>query len=137
MPAVAAKNPVSLRVQLSLPEDVITHYDHKAREVGLTFETLIALHLVETAKWASQRPLYLTDDDRHAMEKLFSRNLRSAKELVEQTAKLARVQIGTVLVNLNENIITRLRSRCPRQEQFENFVARNVKELIERFVELR
>src|SRR5690349_20666334 len=122
---------VSLRVKLSLPDEVVAHYEQKSRDQGVSLEALIARKLTDTVQWTSQRPIYVNDQERKDLERQLGHNIGSGKQLVEAIGKLARIRFGTVDVNLNENVLVRLRSRCPRMEQFESFLRRNVTELIE------
>src|SRR5690348_6732484 len=102
MPALA--EPVSLRVKLSLPEDVLQAYEQRARNSGLSLETLLARRLSDTVNQQSQRPLYLTDSDRSALEQQLGHNLGSAKQLIDAVGKLARVKTGPVGINLRETL---------------------------------
>lgn len=127
----------SLRVKLDMPENIVAGYEQMARSMGLTLERLLAKKLTETIGQTSQRPIYISDAERIELEKMLGHNLGSAKALVGEVGKLARVRIAGVDIALTETLLMRLRSRCPRMEPFEAYLERNMVALLEQFTQMR
>lgn len=136
MPTATAE-PISLRVKLSLPEDILQQYELRARATGMSLERLLANRLTDTVNQTSQRPIYLTDADRMALESQLSRNLGNAPQLIEAVGKLAKIKIGPATLNMKESLVARLRSRCPRNEDFGDFLERTLLRCLEEFAGLR
>ncbi len=136
MPATIAE-PVSLRVKLTLPEQVIAYYEERARATGISLETLLARRLTDTMEQNAQRPIYLNDTDRTALEKQLGHNLGSPRQLIDAVAKLGRIRVGPIAVNLKEALVARLQSRCPRNQKFENFLEQTIVAVLEQFTGLR
>ena len=131
-------DPVSLRVSLSLPPQTIAAYEHRAVRRSRSLESEIATTLQETQQWISDQPLYISDSERKALEKALGRNLGNSRALVEAVEKLGRVRLPVgAQINLQEPVIARLQSRCPRQEKFSLFLERTMRNLLEQYVGLR
>lgn len=137
MPQTASTESTSLRVKLKLSDEILAEYERKASDMGISLDTLVSRKLSESAKWNAQIPLYLSDDDRKTLEKILGHNFNSTTTLIDSVRRLALIKIEHVPITLREEVLARLRSRCPRAEPVENYIERTLTMLLEQFVGLR
>lgn len=135
MPAIAEST--SLRVKLSLSEDILRQYEERARATGVALEELLARRLTETVGQTANRPIYFNDAARIELEGLLGHNLGGAKQVLDAVGKLARIRTGPATINLNEALLARLRSRCPRNKKFDDYLGETMVMLLEQFTGLR
>lgn len=123
--------------KLKLSNSILEEYEDQARASGRTLDEYLSIKLAEMVHHTSVRSLYVNDKARKELETLLRRNISNPEALVKAVASLSRVKVGTVSVNLEEPVNTRLRSRCPRNEKFEHYLHALVTAMLEREAGLR
>lgn len=133
MPATSA----DYIVRLPLPESIISAYEKEAERDGKTLEAFLAQHLRKTKPLVNQqKPLILTDAQRRRIENAIAKGFDDGSQLADSCEKLTALNIAGLDVNLSEQTITRLQTRCYGMP-FDAFVRQTVVRLLETEVGLR
>lgn len=101
---------VQLRVELD--EDLVASYQRQADKADKTLEDVLAARLAKAVRYTSEKPLYIDDAQRRALERLLARNFDTPQALVAEVERLNRVTVGGTRINLPPDILDRVDSRC-------------------------
>ena len=124
-------------VRLSLPESLITTYEKEAERVGKPLDEFIAQHLRKTrALLAQEKPLIVTDADRRRIETALAKGFNDGSQLADACSKLTAINVNGLDVNVSEQVIERLKTRCYGMT-FDEFVQATVQRLLETEVGIR
>ena len=123
MPAVQT----DVRFSLVLPESIYNQYPSEDEMVK---------RLTQCVKMNSQNPMYLTDQDRNALNQVMGRMIRTAAELLAILKQKHEIKVGSVKVPLEDNLIARLETRRFGLS-LEELIKKQVTECLEQFVGLR
>jgi len=123
MPAVQT----DVRFSLVLPESIYNQY---------ASEDEMVKRLTQCVKMDSQNPMYLTDQDRNALNQVMGRMIRTAAELLAILKQKHEIKVGSVKVPLEDNLIARLETRRFGLS-LEELIKKQVIECLEQFVGLR
>ena len=80
--------------------------------------------------------MYLTDQDRNALNQVMGRMIRTAAELLAILKQKHEIKVGSVKVPLEDNLIARLETRRFGLS-LEELIKKQVIECLEQFVGLR
>ena len=123
--------------RIDLPDDLAELYSRQAAQQNTTIEALLAARLRESVGHTSQKPLYIADAERREIDAILGRNIGSAKELIAAVRRMGEVRVENVRVTLPPGVLDRLKSRHFSDLPFDAWLAEQVREWAERFVELR
>jgi hypothetical protein len=123
-------------VKVSLPEDVAQAYEKQSEKKGVALSYLLRTRLEGSVKHTDTKPLYITDAQRRALERILGDNLSSSQGLVMLVEKLATMSVGDVAVTLPVSLLSRLKDRC-FGKSLKEVVGTEVKIALETFVGLR
>lgn len=124
---------IATGLRITIPEDIYDQYD--SQEPGKA-EELIEKRLRDTASWP-KLPLCLHDSERRQLESALKQNFRDGSQLVKAVSRLSKVRIDKAELQLEATVNERLRTHCPRNVKFEDYLVNLIREQLERFVELR
>lgn len=122
---------MQVSVKLDLPLDVFNIYESQG-----PLDKVLAAQLAKCCTYAAKKPLYINDEQRQALDKLFGRNFGSADELVKAVAELVSISVDNVEVPLNPLLTKRLKSRC-FGKPFNQFLAERAIAGLEEFAGMR
>ena len=118
-------------LRLSLPDSLITTYEKEAERSGKPLDEFVAQHLRKTkALLAQNKPLILTDSDRQRIEAALAKGFNDGSQLADACSKLTSINVNGLDVNVSEQVIERLRTRCYGMT-FDEFVQATVQRLLE------
>lgn len=123
--------------RVSIPDGVAEIYEKQAAAAGVAPEDLLAQRLEHSVHHTAQKPLYLSDEQRGDIDNLIGRNIQRPKELVEAIRHLAQIRVENSRIQLSPEVIRRLRARNLSGQPFEHWLAAQVLEWAERYVEMR
>ena len=126
------------RVSFSIPEDLYTIYEQDARDEDKTVEEIIIARLYTCRGHDSSRPLYFNDEQRGRLEAMTGgRILGDADVAIRRLENLASIQLDNTKVTFKPTLLTRLKSRCGRNQSFPEFVKKQAIEGLERYAMMR
>lgn len=128
---------VSTLYRIELPENVAEGYEREADARNLPVELILAERLIRTSAYNATKPLYIDDAARQELERLLSRNFNKPKDLIREITKLVTVKVGNVQVHLDQDILYRMKGRHFSDLSFDDWMAQQIRELIEQFVGMR
>jgi hypothetical protein len=99
-------------IRLALSEDLVEQYQSQADLAQRTMEVVMAERLTRCLEYDDAKPLYFTDEQRQELEKALGRNVAHATDALTQIRKALSVRIGKVQVQLEEPLLSKLKSRC-------------------------
>lgn len=121
-------------VRLTVPEHVLNQYEALAPGKA---EELMERRLADTVAWPKTVPLCIHDGERKQLEALLKQNLRDGAQIVKAVSRLSRVKVEKAEVPVAATLNERLRTRCPRNVKFEEFLTGLVQTLLEGYVGMR
>jgi len=131
--------PITLcRVSFSIPEDLYTIYEQDAADSNKTVEEVIISRLYTCRGHDSSRALYFSDKQRGRLEAMTGgRILPDADTALRRLENQASIHLDNTKVTLSPTLLTRLKSRCGRNQSFIEFVKEKAIEGLERYAMMR
>jgi hypothetical protein len=128
-----------VRVTLSIPEELYTRYEERAKERKVSIERELLERLQRCHTHTAGRPLYFNDAERGELEHVTGGwALETAAAAISRIKQLVRVAIGEVKVDLDDRVLQRAGHRAKAQKQdIGVWITREVTEGLERSVGLR
>lgn len=123
--------------RVNLPTEIADIYEKQSVLRNTSTEDLIAERLQKSVNHTSEKPLYLSDEQRQKLEAVLERNLHRPKDLVEAVVHVVGIRVENVKVLLSPDVIERLRSRHFTDEPFDAWLAAKVREWAESEAGLR
>ena len=127
---------MSENVRIPLPDSILGTYEKQAASQGIELTNILSDRLVKTVKQTDTKPLYVTDQQRQALERILGRNLPNPQALVSSVEQLALVQVGDTSITLPTDLLKRIKSRCFKMP-IKEVLQREITIALERFVGLR
>jgi hypothetical protein len=132
--AISTLTPVLLRANLS--DSVLKEYEIVAARTGKPVEQVMSETLTRFASFEAVKPIILSDEERRTVESAVGRNISTSAELVRAVTRALAVTVEGTEVPISQYLMDRLRSRCIGAD-FEPFLRKTIKELLEGFAGLR
>jgi hypothetical protein len=126
----------TLAPRISLSDSVLQEYEIVAARKGKPVEQVMSETLTRFASFESVKPIILTDEERRTVESSIGRNITTSTELVRAVTRAMSVSVEGISVPLGQFLLDRLTTRCIGAD-FEPFIRKTVKELLEGYVGIR
>jgi len=128
-----------VRVQLSIPEDVVVQYEAQSKTVKQSLEKTLSDRLRSCVNHTSGRGLYFNDEQRSHLERITGGHIITDANMALQKIKVVvELQVAGVTVELNERVLARCTSRAKSERKtFEEYVKKEVIQGLEKSVGLR
>jgi hypothetical protein len=101
----------TISVRLEIPEALFESYELQAKAQEKTVEELVIDRLQKCKTYNSKHPLYFNDFERHQLEKILSRNLKSSEEALDLLEKSQELRVGPVKTVIPGILLKRIDSR--------------------------
>lgn len=126
------------RISFSIPEDLYLLYEQDAKDVDKTVEEIIIKRLHTCRGHNASRPLYFDDKQRGRLEAMTGgRILTDADAAIRRLENQASIRLDNTKVAIKPTLLTRLKSRCGRNQPFPEFVKKQAIEGLERYAMMR
>ena len=135
-PKAVATETLRTRLSVALPDDIVAQYMEQSDAAGQTLDETIADRLSACRDHTAKTPIYLDDDHRVQLNRIFGVNLKSASELVALAVKGHLVSVAGVEIPVPQMVLERLQSRTFGKPLAE-LISGVVTEELERYVGLR
>ena len=134
-----ANRDTKVRLQLSIPESIISRYEEQARAAKVPLEKLLSDRLRTCIDHTSGRGLYFNDVERAALERMTGGHmiLDAAAALVKIHTTI-NLKVADISIELNERVLARCASRAKSERKtFDEYIRREVIQGLERSTGLR
>lgn len=121
---------------ISLDDGTAKAYEKQAKATGVPLEELLSQRLTSCEKYTSEKPLYVTDEQRRVLEKVIGKNLNSPTQLVTEVQDAVMLRVSGTIVNLGTPLLKRIKSRA-HHVTVKELIQTQVKRDLEAFVGLR
>jgi len=126
------------RVSFSIPEDLYAIYEQDAADLDKTVEEVIISRLYTCRGHDSSRALYFDDKQRGRLEAMTGgRILPDADTALRRLENQASIHLDNTKVAFTPTLLSRLKSRCGRNQSFTEFVKKQAIEGLERYAMMR
>ena len=122
--------------RLSIPVQVLSEYERQAGATGLRLEDVLAARLQTAVDYTASKPLYFSDSDCQALEKILGKNVLHTADALIQVRNAMSVRVQKVIITLSVGLLAKLKSRCIGME-WESFLKQTVTQQLERYVGMR
>jgi len=129
---------VLCRISFSIPEDLYELYEQEAADQDKTIEEVMIQRLWTCRGHDSSRPLYFSDEERGKLESITGgRILPDASTAIRRLENQASLHLDNTKVTFKPTLLSRLKSRCGRNQSFTAFVKKQAIEGLERYAMMR
>lgn len=98
-------------VRLNVRPEVLEQYEAQAAALGKFVEDILEERLATCVAYTADKPLYVTDEQRRAIEVLLEKNIHTPEQLVEIVRKLVTLNVAGVDIPISDYVMQRLETR--------------------------
>lgn len=131
-----AKASTTVRLTLTVPEELYDTYAERANKFGRSCEDEMLLRLRDCATHTSVNPIYLDDTARNDLSQCAGRLLRSPGDVLAFARRMSSVTVQGIKIELSDQLAARLETRRFGRT-LDELINRTVTESLETFVGLR
>jgi hypothetical protein len=92
--AAAVQAPGSTTLRISLPAELLAHFEAQAFLAQLDIEDYISAHLARTRDYLSAEPIYLDDTHAREIRRLLGGRVNTATKLLAMVERLTRMKVA-------------------------------------------
>ena len=124
---------MSIRLTVHLDEEVARKFEDRAASLGMSLETYMAAHLAMCADYTSEKPLYLTDENRRELERLLGRNFDTAEDFMIFMRRMHLVDVADTKVSLDQPLLQLLQRSCGAKD-FKPWITHQVRWMLQHYM---
>lgn len=122
----------SVRLTVELPAATLAVYEGRAADRGTSLEAEVAQTLTRCQAHTAAQPLYFDDTDRRRLADLTGGHIENTPaQVIERIAATRTINVGGVSIELGEQLLNRLRTRCFRGDTMDSLITRVVTQALE------
>lgn len=122
-------------IVVELDDKTLADYKEQAKAVEQSLESFLARRLKRCRGFSAERPIYFNDKQRNRLESLLGgHRIDSSEQAITRLAQALAITLAGVNIQLNSDVLARLKSRLRRDKPFPVTFEPKVKELINKFI---
>ncbi len=124
---------MSIRLTLNLDEKVASKLEEQVSSGDITLEDLVNARLAKCQDHNSDKPLYLTDEDRRELEKLLGRNFDTVADFMLFMTRMHLVNVAGAKVPIDQPLLQQLQKSCGARD-FKPWITRQVQWMLQHYM---